>query len=153
MPGEEYINFFLSSAITINILDANAEFSLTNCPEAFINTRSKELTALGFSAFGGLNKRRIHYMNKTELIAAVAGKADLTKKDAEKFLSAFEDVVTKALVDGQKVQLVGFLTIDVVARAEREGRNPQTGQPMKIAASKAPRFKVGKKLRDAVNGK
>ncbi|MCL1844033.1 MAG: HU family DNA-binding protein [Defluviitaleaceae bacterium] len=92
-------------------------------------------------------------MNKTELIAAVAGKADLTKKDAEKFLSAFEDVVTKALVDGQKVQLVGFLTIDVVARAEREGRNPQTGQPMKIAASKAPRFKVGKKLRDAVNGK
>lgn len=92
-------------------------------------------------------------MNKTELIAAVAGKADLTKKDAEKFLSAFEDVVTMALVDGKKVQLVGFLTIDVVDRAEREGRNPQTGQPMKIAASKAPRFKVGKKLRDAVNGK
>jgi len=92
-------------------------------------------------------------MNKTELIAAVASKADLTKKDAEKFLSAFEDVVTTALVDGKKVQLVGFLTIDVVDRAEREGRNPQTGQPMKIAASKAPRFKVGKKLRDAVNGK
>jgi len=92
-------------------------------------------------------------MNKTELIAAVAAKSDLTKKDAEKFLSAFEEVVTQALVEGQKVQLVGFLTIDVVARAEREGRNPQTGQPMKIAASKAPRFKVGKKLRDAVNGK
>ena len=92
-------------------------------------------------------------MNKTELVAAVAAKADLTKKDAEKFLSAFEDVVTQALVSGQKVQLVGFLTVDVVDRAEREGRNPQTGQPMKIAASKAPRFKVGKKLRDAVNGK
>ncbi|MCL1882912.1 MAG: HU family DNA-binding protein [Defluviitaleaceae bacterium] len=92
-------------------------------------------------------------MNKTELIAAVAGEADLTKKDAEKFLSAFESVVTKALVGGKKVQLVGFMTVDVVARAEREGRNPQTGQPMKIAASKAPRFKVGKKLRDAVNGK
>jgi len=92
-------------------------------------------------------------MNKTELIAAVAAKSDLTKKDAEKFLSAFEEVVTQALVEEQKVQLVGFLTIDVVARAEREGRNPQTGQPMKIAASKAPRFKVGKKLRDAVNGK
>jgi DNA-binding protein HU-beta len=92
-------------------------------------------------------------MNKTELIAAVAGEADLTKKDAEKFLSAFESVVTKALVAEKKVQLVGFMTIDVVARAEREGRNPQTGQPMKIAASKAPRFKVGKKLRDAVNGK
>ena len=92
-------------------------------------------------------------MNKTELIAAVAGEADLTKKDAEKFISAFESVVTNALVASKKVQLVGFVTIDVVERAEREGRNPQTGQPMKIAASKAPRFKVGKKLRDAVNGK
>ncbi|MCL1845183.1 MAG: HU family DNA-binding protein [Defluviitaleaceae bacterium] len=92
-------------------------------------------------------------MNKTELIAAVAGAADLTKKDAEKFLSAFEGVVTDALVAGKKVQLVGFMTVDVVERAEREGRNPQTGQPMRIAASKAPRFKVGKKLRDAVNGK
>jgi DNA-binding protein HU-beta len=92
-------------------------------------------------------------MNKTELIAAVASEADLTKKDAEKFISAFESVVTKALVANKKVQLVGFMTIDVVARAEREGRNPQTGQPMRIAASKAPRFKVGKKLRDAVNGK
>ncbi|MCL2199884.1 MAG: HU family DNA-binding protein [Defluviitaleaceae bacterium] len=92
-------------------------------------------------------------MNKTELIAAVAGEADLTKKDAEKFLSAFESVVTKALVADKKVQLVGFMTIDVVARAEREGRNPQTGQAMKIAASKSPRFKCGKKLKDAVNGK
>jgi DNA-binding protein HU-beta len=92
-------------------------------------------------------------MNKTELIAAVAGEADLTKKDAEKFLSALESVISQALVEDKKVQLVGFMTIDVVARAEREGRNPQTGAPMKIAASKAPRFKVGKKLRDAVNGK
>lgn len=92
-------------------------------------------------------------MNKTELIAAVAAKSELTKKDSEKFLSAFEGVVTEALVKGEKVQLVGFITIDVVARAEREGRNPQTGNPMKIAASKAPRFKCGKKLRDAVNGK
>jgi len=92
-------------------------------------------------------------MNKTELIAAVVAKSELTKKDAEKFLSAFESVVTEALVEGQKVQLVGFLTFEVATRAEREGRNPQTGQPMKIAASKAPRIKVGKKLRDAVNGK
>ena len=90
-------------------------------------------------------------MNKTELIAAVAAKSDLTKKDVEKSLSAFEEVVTEALVAGEKVQLVGFLTIDVVHRAEREGRNPQTNKPMRIAASKAPRFKVGKKLRDAVN--
>jgi len=92
-------------------------------------------------------------MNKTELVAAIAAEANLTKKDAEKFLSAFEDVVTGALVKGDKVQLVGFVSIDVVERAEREGRNPQTGQPMKIAASKAARFKVGKTLRDAVNGK
>ena len=92
-------------------------------------------------------------MNKTELIAAVAGEADLTKKDAEKFLSAFENVVTKALVDNKKVQLVGFMTVSVVERAEREGRNPQTGQPMKIPASKAPTFKAGKKIKDAVNGK
>ena len=91
-------------------------------------------------------------MNKTELIAAVAAKSELTKKDTEKFLSAFEDVVTDELVAGGKVQLVGFLTIDVVERKEREGRNPQSGAPMKIAASKAPRFKVGKKLKDAVNG-
>ena len=90
-------------------------------------------------------------MNKTELIAAIASKSELTKKDAEKALAAFEDVVTEALVAGDKVQLVGFLTIDVVERAAREGRNPQTGEKMKIAASKAPRFKVGKKLRDAVN--
>ncbi len=92
-------------------------------------------------------------MNKTELIAAIAAKSELTKKDAEKALTAFEEAVTEALVAGDKVQIVGFGTLDVTARAEREGRNPQTGAPMKIAASKAPRFKVGKKLRDAVNGK
>jgi len=90
-------------------------------------------------------------MNKAELIATIAAKADLAKKDTEKFLSAFEDVVTETLVAGDKIQIVGFLTIDVVERAEREGRNPQSGQPMKIAASKAPRFKVGKTLKDAVN--
>lgn len=91
-------------------------------------------------------------MNKTELVSAISTKMDTTKKDAEAFLTAFEDVITEALVADEKVQLVGFLTIDVVERAEREGRNPQTGEPMKIAASKAPRFKVGKKLKDAVNG-
>ena len=90
-------------------------------------------------------------MNKTELIAAVAAKSDLTKKDAEKALNAFEEAVTETLVSGGKIQLVGFGTFDVAERAEREGRNPQTGKPMRIAASKAPRFKVGKRLRDAVN--
>jgi DNA-binding protein HU-beta len=92
-------------------------------------------------------------MNKSELITAVAEESKLTKKDIEKFLSAFESVVTKTLVEGRKIQLVGFTTIDVVERAEREGRNPRNGQPMKIAASKSPRFKAGKKLRDAVSGK
>ena len=91
-------------------------------------------------------------MNKTELIAAIAAKSDLTKKDTEKFLSAFEEAVTEALVADKKVQIVGFLTIDVATRAEREGRNPRTGDTMTIAASKAPRFKAGKKLKDAVNG-
>ena len=92
-------------------------------------------------------------MNKTELIAAIAAKSELSKKDSEKALRAFEDAVTEELVKGGKVQLVGFGTFDVAARAAREGRNPQTGKPMPIPASKAPRFKVGKALRDAVNAK
>ncbi len=90
-------------------------------------------------------------MNKTELIAAIAAKSALTKKDAEKALKAFEEAVTEELAKGGKVQLVGFGTFDVANRAAREGRNPQTGEPMKIPASKAPRFKVGKALKDAVN--
>jgi DNA-binding protein HU-beta len=91
-------------------------------------------------------------MNKQEIVSAIAAKSELPKKDADNFLSALEDVITQALVEGQKVQLVGFVTIDVVERAEREGRNPQTGQSMTIPASKAPRFKAGKNLRDAVKG-
>ncbi|MDR2940063.1 MAG: HU family DNA-binding protein [Clostridiales bacterium] len=90
-------------------------------------------------------------MNKTELIAAIAAKSALTKKDAEKALKAFEEAVTEELAKGGKVQLVGFGTFDVANRAAREGRNPQTGEPMSIPASKAPRFKVGKALKDAVN--
>ena len=92
-------------------------------------------------------------MNKTELIVAIAAKTELSKKDSEKALKAFEEVVTEELVKGGKVQLVGFGTFDVAERAAREGRNPQTGKPMPIPASKAPRFKVGKALRDSVNGK
>ncbi|MCL2618678.1 MAG: HU family DNA-binding protein [Defluviitaleaceae bacterium] len=92
-------------------------------------------------------------MNKNELITAIAGKAGLSKKDTEKALRAFEEVVVKELVDGGKVQLVGFGTFDVAERAAREGRNPQTGEVMPIAASRAPRFKVGKALKDAVNKK
>ncbi len=90
-------------------------------------------------------------MNKTELVSAIAEKADISKKDAEKALKAFEEIVTDELADGGKVQLVGFGTFDVSQRAAREGRNPQTGEAMSIPASKAPRFKVGKALKDAVN--
>ena len=92
-------------------------------------------------------------MNKTELVAAIAEKAELSKKDAEKALKAFVDVVTAQLKNDQKVQLVGFGTFEVSERAAREGRNPQTGETMKIEASKAPKFKAGKALKDMVNGK
>lgn len=90
-------------------------------------------------------------MNKTELVAAIAEKADLSKKDSEKALKAFVDVVTAQLKADQKVQLVGFGTFEISKRAAREGRNPQTGETMKIEASKAPKFKAGKALKDMVN--
>lgn len=90
-------------------------------------------------------------MNKTELVAAMADEAGLSKKDAEKALKAFTDVVAAELKKGEKVQLVGFGTFEVSERGEREGRNPQTGAPMKIAASKAPKFKAGKALKDMIN--
>ena len=90
-------------------------------------------------------------MNKTELIAAMAEQAGVSKKDAEKTLKAFTDVVAAELKKGEKVQLVGFGTFEVSERAAREGRNPQTGKTMKIAASKAPKFKAGKALKDSIN--
>ena len=90
-------------------------------------------------------------MNKSELIAAIAAKTGETKKNAEASLNALIDVVTETLVKGDKVQLVGFGTFEVSMRAEREGRNPQTGETMKIAACKAPKFKAGKALKDMVN--
>ena len=90
-------------------------------------------------------------MNKTELVAAMAEQAELSKKDSEKALKAFIDVVTEELKKGEKVQLVGFGTFEVTERAAREGRNPLTGEKMQIKASKAPKFKAGKALKDAVN--
>ena len=90
-------------------------------------------------------------MNKTELVAAMAEKAELSKKDSEKALKAFIDVVTDELKSGEKIQLVGFGTFEVAERAAREGRNSSTGATMKIPASKAPKFKAGKALKDAVN--
>lgn len=90
-------------------------------------------------------------MNKTELVAAMADAAGLSKKDTEKALKAFTDVVAEELKKGEKVQLVGFGTFEVSKREAREGRNPQTGKTMKIEACKAPKFKAGKALKDAVN--
>ena len=90
-------------------------------------------------------------MNKTELVAAMAEKAELSKKDSEKALKAFIDVVSEELQKGEKIQLVGFGTFEVSERAARTGKNPQTGAEIKIAASKAPKFKAGKALKDAVN--
>ena len=90
-------------------------------------------------------------MNKTELIAAIADKTELSKKDTEATLKAFVDVVTDAMKKDDKVQIVGFGTFEVAKRAARTGRNPQTGKSMKIKASKSPKFKAGKALKDALN--
>ena len=90
-------------------------------------------------------------MNKTELVAAMAEKAQLSKKDAEAALKAFTDVVAEELKKGEKIQLVGFGTFEVSERAARTGRNPQTGAEMTIAASKAPKFKAAKALKDSLN--
>ena len=90
-------------------------------------------------------------MNKTELVAAMAQETELSKKDAEKALKAFTDVVAEELKKGEKVQLVGFGTFEVAEREAREGRNPRTGETMTIAASKSPKFKAGKALKDSLN--
>ncbi len=97
-----------------------------------------------------LIKRRLLKVNKSELITAMAEKSELTKKDAEKALNAFMESVTEALAEGERVQLVGFGTFEVRDRAERKGRNPQTREEIIIPASKAPVFKAGKALKDAV---
>ena len=90
-------------------------------------------------------------MNKQELISAMAEKANLSKKDAEAALNAFVSTVETALVNGDKVQLVGFGGFEVRERAARTGRNPQTGAEMKIDAAKVPAFKAGKALKDLIN--
>ena len=90
-------------------------------------------------------------MNKADLVAAMAEKAGVSKKDAEASLKAFTDVVAEELKKGEKIQLVGFGTFQVSERSARTGRNPQTGAEMTIAASKAPKFKAGKALKDSLN--
>lgn len=89
-------------------------------------------------------------MNKTELVAAMAEKAGVSKKDAEKALGAFIDVVGATLKKGDKIQLVGFGTFETRERAAREGKNPQTGEKIQIAASTVPAFKAGKALKDLI---
>ncbi|MBQ2664735.1 MAG: HU family DNA-binding protein [Clostridia bacterium] len=90
-------------------------------------------------------------MNKTELVAAVAAKAELSKKDAEKAVAAVTASIGEALKKGDKVQLVGFGTFEVRKREARTGKNPRTGETIKIKASKVPAFKAGKALKDSVN--
>ena len=90
-------------------------------------------------------------MNKVELIAEIAEKADISKKDAAAALKAFTETVQAELKKGGKVQLVGFGTFEVTKRAARTGRNPQSGATMKIKASKSPKFKAGKAFKDALN--
>ena len=90
-------------------------------------------------------------MNKTELVATIAEKAEISKKDAERALNAFTDTVSDALREGNKIQLVGFGTFEVSERTERTGRNPQSGETMVIPASKIPKFKAGKALKDVIN--
>ena len=91
-------------------------------------------------------------MNKTELIAAVAQKSDLTKKDAEKAVKAVFEAISDSLTQG-KVQIIGFGTFEVRQRKAREGRNPRNNEPIQIEASKTPAFKAGKQLKDLVNNK
>lgn len=90
-------------------------------------------------------------MNKADLIKSISEKGDITRVDAEKALNAFIESVEEALVNGDKVQLVGFGSFEVRERAERKGRNPQTKKEITIKASKAPVFRVGKVLKDMVN--
>ncbi|OOO00351.1 MAG: DNA-binding protein [Epulopiscium sp. Nele67-Bin004] len=90
-------------------------------------------------------------MNKSELVTAMADKAELSKKDTEKALKAFEEVVMEELKNDGKIQLVGFGTFEVAVRAERQGRNPKTNEPITIKGGKVPKFKAGKVLKDTVN--
>lgn len=91
-------------------------------------------------------------MNKAEFVAAVAEKAGISKKDAGNVVDAFTTIVTEALVKGEKVSLVGFGTFEVKERAARDGRNPMTGQKLRLDAKRIPQFKAGKTFKDAVNG-
>ncbi|MBQ4417985.1 MAG: HU family DNA-binding protein [Butyrivibrio sp.] len=127
----------------------------------FCEKSAKSLTFRGFSdikangiaAHAAATISRRFTMNKKELVAVVAQKAEVSKKDAEAVGNAFVEAVTDELKKGGKVQLVGFGTFEVTKRTARVGRNPRTSETIKIKASKAPKFKAGKALKDAVNKK
>ena len=90
-------------------------------------------------------------MNKADLITAISGQTGLTRKDSEAAVKAFVNIVTEELKQGGKVQIVGFGTFEASERAAREGRNPHTGEAIEIEASRAPRFKAGRALKEALN--
>lgn len=92
-------------------------------------------------------------MNKIKLVAKIAERTEMTKKDTEKMLIAFQDVVKELLTNGEKISLSGFGTFEIVERASRIGRNPKTNETIQIAASKSPKFKPAKALKDVVNGR
>jgi DNA-binding protein HU-beta len=113
----------------------------------------REMNNLGYGSnyYDYMNPEEEFFMNKAELVAAIAEKAEVSKKDAEASIKAFTEVIAEELKKGEKVTLVGFGTFEVSERAARTGRNPQTGAEMTIAASKAPKFKAGKALKDSIN--
>jgi DNA-binding protein HU-beta len=113
----------------------------------------REMNNLGYGSnyYDYKNPEEEFFMNKAELVAAIAEKAEVSKKDAEASIKAFTEVIAEELKKGEKVTLVGFGTFEVSERAARTGRNPQTGEEMTIAASKAPKFKAGKALKDSIN--
>ena len=121
---------------------------MTNCSFEYINKSVRVSITLIYYL---LLFQEDTKMNKKELVAAVAEKSGVSKKEAEAVINAFTDVVTEELVKGEKIQMVGFGTFAVSEKAAREGRNPKTGEKKMIAASKAPKFKAGKALKDAVN--
>ena len=116
-----------------------------------LRQKIKDVSTAGFSA--ELIKGGCLVMNKTELISAVAQTAEMTKKDSEKAVKAVIDVISQALVKGDKVQLIGFGTFEVRQRKAREGHNPATQKAIKIPASKSPAWRVSKQLKERVNSK
>ena len=90
-------------------------------------------------------------MNKSELISAVAEKSEVSKKDTEAVINALTSTIVETVAKDEDVQIIGFGTLTIAERAEREGRNPATGETMKIKASRSPKFKAGKAFKDAVN--